>query len=148
MSQSHSRLHQQQQQQTSLAFADRLIPNCAQTHNRSGDNSTLPLRSSQQQQQHHQQPLLSPTMRSRRSPTHWRARAIVKKYRNHARNVEFKRLKNLVPTVAENQKVSEVSLNFIIVFFFPFSSSLSFLLSYSMMFSSYSLSFLTFVEYF
>ena len=129
MPQSHCRLQQQQQQQTSFAFADRLIPNCAQPHNRSVDNSPSPLRPSQQQrQQQQQQPLLSPTMRSRRSPTHWRARAIVKKYRHQARNVEFKRLKSLVPTVAESQKASEVSSGLVndLLSFFLF-CSLSFL---------------------
>ena len=43
------------------------------------------------------------------SPTQYRAKAIIRKYRRHVRQVEFKRLRSIVPAVAGNEKASQVS---------------------------------------
>ena len=47
------------------------------------------------------------------SPAQARARSILKKYRAHVRNQEFKRLRSVVPAVADNDKASKVRNNFI-----------------------------------
>ncbi|CAB4067404.1 unnamed protein product [Lepeophtheirus salmonis] len=44
------------------------------------------------------------------SPAQGKARAIVKKYRKHVRNIEFKKLKSVVPSISENQKVSQTEI--------------------------------------
>merc|ERR1712020_710693 len=44
------------------------------------------------------------------SPTQHRAKAIIRKYRRHVRQVEFKRLRSIVPAVAGNEKASQVEI--------------------------------------
>ena len=75
-----------------MAYADRLKPSCAMSR-----TETIPATSS--------------TVKARpghKSPVQTRAKAILKKYRAHVRNQEFKRLKSVVPAVADNDKVSKV----------------------------------------
>ena len=45
------------------------------------------------------------------SPSQSKAKEIVKKYRRRTRKAEFRRLRLLVPAVAENEKASEVIEN-------------------------------------
>jgi len=44
------------------------------------------------------------------SPAQARARSILKKYRAHVRNQEFKRLRSVVPAVADNDKASKAEI--------------------------------------
>eukprot|EP00096_Caligus_rogercresseyi_P004553 TRINITY_DN1887_c0_g1_i1.p1 TRINITY_DN1887_c0_g1~~TRINITY_DN1887_c0_g1_i1.p1 ORF type:complete len:180 (-),score=58.85 TRINITY_DN1887_c0_g1_i1:231-770(-) len=44
------------------------------------------------------------------SPAQGKARAIVKKYRRHVRNAEFKKLRSVVPSVSENEKASQTEI--------------------------------------
>jgi len=77
-----------------MAYADRLKPSCAMSR-----TETIPATSS--------------TVKARpghKSPVQTRAKAILKKYRAHVRNQEFKRLKSVVPAVADNDKVSKAEI--------------------------------------
>jgi hypothetical protein len=44
----------------------------------------------------------------RSSPTQRQAKDIVRKYRRQVRNAEFRKLRSIVPAVAENEKASQV----------------------------------------
>ena len=78
-----------------MAYADRLKPTCSINRGQSSLASAP-------------SPIKSRPSAAARSPTQTRAKAIVKKYRAHVRNQEFKRLKSIVPSVADNDKVSKV----------------------------------------
>ena len=105
-----------QPQKINLAFADRLKPACSQRSSMSPSSTDSSLVAD------------SPYSRSnlyRRaeqsahgSPTQHRAKAIIRKYRRHVRQVEFKRLRSIVPAVANNEKASQVSklfFNYLII---------------------------------
>ena len=81
-----------------MAYADRLKPR----------SCSLTGRSSEMIQDKPQQ--VSPQRPGHKSPVQTRAKAILKKYRAHVRNQEFKRLRSVVPAVADNDKASKVRL--------------------------------------
>ena len=94
-------------QKINLAFADRLKPACSQRSSMSPSStesslvadssySNLYRRAEQSRNNPHG------------SPTQHRAKAIIRKYRRHVRQVEFKRLRSIVPAVANNEKASQV----------------------------------------
>ena len=99
-----------------LAFADRLKPACSQRSSMSSESSLGSglhvSESSNVDSSWRRNSLYLRTERSRNnphgSPTQYRAKAIIRKYRRHVRHVEFKRLRSIVPAVAGNEKASQV----------------------------------------
>ena len=91
-----------------MAFADRLKPLCSQ---RPSSPSTPPTHSPSSEVSVHRRPTATTatTAVTRRSPSQRRAREIVRKYRKHVRNAEFRRLRSVVPAVADDEKASQVS---------------------------------------
>jgi len=102
-----------------LAFADRLKPACSQRlsmspsdalvrGNQESDSSNIDSSSGSRNN------LYLRAERSRNnphgSPTQYRAKAIIRKYRRHVRQVEFKRLRSIVPAVAGNEKASQAEI--------------------------------------
>merc|ERR1712223_2234227 len=98
-----------QPQKINLAFADRLKPACSQRSSMSPSStdsslvadspySNLYRRAEQSRNNPHG------------SPTQHRAKAIIRKYRRHVRQVEFKRLRSIVPAVAGNEKASQAEI--------------------------------------
>ena len=86
-----------------MAFADRLKPLCSQRppsppSSPSAPDSPPEVSTAQRRLRH--------TLR--RSPSQRRAREIVRKYRRHVRNAEFRRLRSVVPAVADDEKASQV----------------------------------------
>ena len=92
-----------------MAFADRLKPLCSQ---RPSSPSTQPptTHSPSSEVSVHRRPTAT-TAGTRRSPSQRRAREIVRKYRKHVRNAEFRRLRSVVPAVADDEKASQVKLS-------------------------------------
>lgn len=94
-----------------LAFADRLKPTCSQ---RSSMSSSSPSDSDSPNNDSSWNNLYLRAERSRNnprgSPTQYRAKAIIRKYRRHVRQVEFKRLRSIVPAVANNEKASQAEI--------------------------------------
>jgi len=76
-----------------MAYADRLKPSCSLSRSEVQDQATP-----QKARPGH------------KSPVQTRAKAILKKYRAHVRNQEFKRLKSVVPAVADNDKASKAEI--------------------------------------
>jgi len=106
------------QPKINLAFADRLKPTCSQRSSMSSpstsslghdSDSSNNLDSSWSRNN-----LYLRAERSRNnphgSPTQYRAKAIIRKYRRHVRQVEFKRLRSIVPAVAGNEKASQAEI--------------------------------------
>jgi hypothetical protein len=98
-----------------LAFADRLKPACSQRSSMSSESSVGGLQVSEPSNVDSSWRGNSLYRRSERSrnnphgsPTQYRAKAIIRKYRRHVRHVEFKRLRSIVPAVAGNEKASQV----------------------------------------
>ena len=103
----HSNNNQHQPSKINLAFADRLKPNCTQQRSSFsaecsdtsfGDDSSASLNLRIERQRSNPYG----------SPSQYRAKAIIRKYRRHVRHVEFKRLRSIVPAVAGNEKASQV----------------------------------------
>lgn len=88
-----------------MAFADRLKPLCSQ---RPSSPSTPPTHSPSSEVSVHRRP--TATTVTRRSPSQRRAREIVRKYRKHVRNAEFRRLRSVVPAVADDEKASQAEI--------------------------------------
>ena len=82
-----------------LAYADRLKPLCSQQHQEQERRDHL----------HRQQQPYLRRRRPIRSPNQNRAREIVRKYRRQVREAEFRRLRSVVPAVADDEKASQVS---------------------------------------
>ena len=101
-----------------LAFADRLKPACSQRSSMSPsdafvrENQNLQSSNAADSSLWSRNNLYLRAERSRNnphgSPTQYRAKAIIRKYRRHVRQVEFKRLRSIVPAVAGNEKASQV----------------------------------------
>ena len=105
------------QPKINLAFADRLKPTCSQRSSMSSPSSSSLGQDSDSSNNldssWSRNNLYLRAERSRNnphgSPTQYRAKAIIRKYRRHVRQVEFKRLRSIVPAVAGNEKASQVS---------------------------------------
>ena len=105
------------QPKINLAFADRLKPTCSQRSSMSSPSSSSLGHDSDSSNNldssWSRNNLYLRAERSRNnphgSPTQYRAKAIIRKYRRHVRQVEFKRLRSIVPAVAGNEKASQVS---------------------------------------
>ena len=110
------------QPKINLAFADRLKPTCSQRSSMSSPSSSSLGHDSDSSNNldssWSRNNLYLRAERSRNnphgSPTQYRAKAIIRKYRRHVRQVEFKRLRSIVPAVAGNEKASQVSRLFYI----------------------------------
>ena len=89
-----------------MAFADRLKPLCSQ---RPSSPSTPPHSPSSEVCVNRRPTATTAMTATRRSPSQRRAREIVRKYRKHVRNAEFRRLRSVVPAVADDEKASQVS---------------------------------------
>ena len=104
------------QPKINLAFADRLKPTCSQRSSMSSPSSSSLGHDSDSSNNldssWSRNNLYLRAERSRNnphgSPTQYRAKAIIRKYRRHVRQVEFKRLRSIVPAVAGNEKASQV----------------------------------------
>ena len=96
-------------QKINLAFADRLKPACSQRSSMSPSSTESSL---VEDSSYSRSSLYRRAEQSRNnphgSPTQHRAKAIIRKYRRHVRQVEFKRLRSIVPAVANNEKASQV----------------------------------------
>ena len=99
-----------------LAFADRLKPTCSQRSPMSPSEALVrgiqDSDSSNVDSSWNNLYLRAERSRNnpRGSPTQYRAKAIIRKYRRHVRQVEFKRLRSIVPAVANNEKASQVGI--------------------------------------
>ena len=110
------------QPKINLAFADRLKPTCSQRSSMSSPSSSSLGHDSDSSNNldssWSRNNLYLRAERSRNnphgSPTQYRAKAIIRKYRRHVRQVEFKRLRSIVPAVSGNEKASQVSRLFYI----------------------------------
>merc|ERR1712080_115950 len=81
-----------------MAFVDRLKPKCSYANNTEAWNKVQ-----------HSKPgaIAKMSKNNSRSPTQHRAKAIIKKYKRQVRMTEFKRLKSIVPAIAENDEATE-----------------------------------------
>ena len=110
------------QPKINFAFADRLKPTCSQRSSMSSPSSSSLGHDSDSSNNldssWSRNNLYLRAERSRNnphgSPTQYRAKAIIRKYRRHVRQVEFKRMRSIVPAVAGNEKASQVSRLFYI----------------------------------
>lgn len=95
-----------------LAFADRLKPTCSQRSSMSSSPPSECLDSSNVNSSWNNLYLRAERSRNNPhgSPTQHRAKAIIRKYRRHVRQVEFKRLRSIVPAVANNEKASQAEI--------------------------------------
>ena len=92
-----------------MAFADRLKPLCSQRPSSAPSSPSSPSSDSPPEiPSHHRRYRGSAAAPARRSPSQRRAREIVRKYRRHVRNAEFRRLRSVVPAVADDEKASQV----------------------------------------
>jgi len=100
-----------QPQKINLAFADRLKPACSQRSSMSPSSTDSSLVADSPYSRSN---LYRRAEQSRNnphgSPTQHRAKAIIRKYRRHVRQVEFKRLRSIVPAVANNEKASQAEI--------------------------------------
>merc|ERR1712179_313537 len=98
-------------QKINLAFADRLKPACSQRSSMSPSSTESSL---VEDSSYSRSSLYRRAEQSRNnphgSPTQHRAKAIIRKYRRHVRQVEFKRLRSIVPAVANNEKASQAEI--------------------------------------
>jgi len=87
-----------------MAFADRLKPLCSQRPSSAPSSPSTPSSPSSDSSTE------VSAHRWRRSPSQRRAREIVRKYRRHVRNAEFRRLRSVVPAVADDEKASQADI--------------------------------------